>query len=110
MTNERRPAAADTRIQSAIAELQRCLQTRFPDATFVVTEGEDPEGTYLVVTVDVEDTDEVVEVVRDQLFRMQVEEALPLYLVPALPLARVAEQLRGRAELGASALPPVLPL
>ena len=72
MTTELRPDA-DPRVQDALAALQDRLQSHYPAATFVTVEGDDPEGIYLVVTVDVEDTDEVLDVVIDDLFHLQVE-------------------------------------
>ena len=50
---------------------------------------------YLVATVDIDDTDEVVEVFIDRLIDMQVEEGLPVYVVPPIrPIERVLEYMR----------------
>jgi hypothetical protein len=89
----------DPRISTALGELRERIQQRYPDATFVVEEGEDPEGVYLIPTVDAEDTDEVLDVVMDRLLDLQIGEGLPVYVMPALPLARVAEQLAERSLL-----------
>jgi len=83
----------DPRIQKAIAELQGLIQARYPDALFDVTWGEDPLGFYLNVTVDVEDTDEVVELILDRQLEMQIEEELPVYVFVLRPLARELERL-----------------
>src|SRR5207245_11489825 len=48
----------------------------FPQAAFVVEEGCDPEGIYLVTTVDIADTDEVIAGVGDRLVELQVDEGL----------------------------------
>lgn len=68
------------RIAAALAELRQLITDRYPDATFEELSGTDPAGFYLAVTVEVEDTGEVFEVVADRLLDMQVEEALPIYL------------------------------
>ena len=82
------------RMQEAMDELKRLITARFPQATFVVEEGFDPEGVYLVTTVDIADTDEVIAVVGDRLVEMQVEEGLPVYVTPLRPLERVVAELR----------------
>jgi hypothetical protein len=95
------------RMQEATDELKRLITARFPQAAFVVEEGFDPEGVYLVTTVDIADTDEVIAVVGDRLVEMQVDEGLPVYVTPLRPIERVVAELRKRE----SATPPAsLPL
>lgn len=72
------------KLQRAVEELKALVSTDYPTATFEVSDGEDPEGTYLLATVDVEDTDEVMDKVIDRLVTLQVDEELPLYFL-ALP-------------------------
>jgi hypothetical protein len=81
----------EERIQQGIAELQAMIRERFAEAVFAVFRGDDPEGVYLRVTVDVEDTDEVVDAIIDRLLELQVEEELPLYVVPVRPVKRSLE-------------------
>jgi hypothetical protein len=83
------------------------ITARFPKATFIVEEGFDPEGIYLLATVDIADTDEVIAVVGDRLVELQVDEGLPVYVTPLRPIERVIAQLRKRE----AATPPAsLPL
>jgi hypothetical protein len=84
------------RIEDALHELQRLITARFPQAAFVVEEGFDPEGIYLVTTVDIADTDEVIAVVGDRLVELQVNEGLPVYVTPLRPIKRVVARLRER--------------
>jgi hypothetical protein len=77
------------RMQAAIGELQRLIQQHYPEATFQVELGDDPTGMYVLATVDVEDTDAVVEVYIDRLLELQIDEGLAVYVVPVRPLARV---------------------
>ena len=39
--------------------------------------------------VDVEDTDEVVDVFIDRMLEMQIDEDLPVYVIPVRPLSRI---------------------
>jgi hypothetical protein len=105
--NQKNQIHLTPRMQEAVEELKRLITERFPDASFVVEEGFDPEGIYLVTTVDIADTDEVIDVVGDRLVELQVTEALPLYVTPLRPLDRVIADLRNRE----TATPPAsLPL
>ena len=95
------------RIKEVIHELEGLITAHFPQAAFVVEEGFDPEGVYLITTVDIDDTDEVIAVVGDRLVELQVDEGLPIYVTPLRPIERVVAELRKRE----AATPPVsLPL
>src|SRR5215510_9110925 len=54
-------------MQAAIEEIQRLIQQHYPEATFQVEPGDDPTRMYVLATVDVEDTDVVVDVYIDRL-------------------------------------------
>jgi hypothetical protein len=71
------------RMKEAIHELKGLITARFPQAAFVVEEGFDPEGVYLITTVDIADTDDVIAVIGDRLVELQVDEGLPVYVVGA---------------------------
>jgi hypothetical protein len=101
-----RPVHLTPRMEEALHELQRLITARFPQAAFVVEEGFDPEGIYLVTTVDIADTDEVTALVGDRLVELQVDEGLPVYVTPLRPIERVVAQLRERE---AATLPSPLP-
>jgi hypothetical protein len=82
------------RIREAVAELQGMIRQRYPSATFEVESGEDPEGIYIWTTVDIEDLDEVLDLVVDRLLELQVEERLPVHVIPIRPPEPVAEARR----------------
>lgn len=84
---------ADPRIQEAVAELQSLIRSRYPEAAFDVSEGEDPDGIYVSATVDLEDGTPVLEVVRDRLLHYQVDRQLPVFVVPLRPIKRVLSDL-----------------
>jgi hypothetical protein len=77
-----RQIAPDPRIDQAVAELQGLIRERYPSATFDVVAGDDPEGTYVWTTVDVEDTNQVLDVVIDRLLELQVEDRVPVHVIP----------------------------
>ena len=85
-----RIASDDPRVQAAVVELQDLIQQHYPAATFQEKLGEDPEGTYLMATVDVEDTDEVVDVYIERLLELQIDTGLAVYVVPLRPLKSVS--------------------
>jgi len=89
---------SDPRVQSAVAELEGLIRGRYPDASFAVGQGHDPEGVYLTPTVDVEDTEAVFDVVVDRLLELQIDEGLPVYVIPVRPMGRVVAELRTGAE------------
>jgi hypothetical protein len=91
----------DSRLEAAILELKQRISERFPDATYVIERGSDPEGTFLVVTVDIDNTDEVVNLIGDRLVDLQVEERLPLYVTPLRPIERVYAELQAERRLKA---------
>jgi len=82
------------RIQSAVTELEGLIKETYPKAVFEVSEGEDPEGIYLTATVDTDDLTTVLGIVEERLVDLQVEQGLPLYVVPVRPLERVLRELR----------------
>ena len=93
-------------VQAALGELKCLIARRFPQATFTIEEGFDPVGIYLVATVDIEDTDEVVDIYGDRLLDLQVEEGLAVYVATLRPVDRVVAALDdGRASAPLASLP-----
>lgn len=83
-----------TTMQAAVTELQHMVRQNYPDASFDVFQGEDPDGTYVRATVDVDDSDAVTDVVIDRLVQLQVDEGLSIYFVPVRPLEKVLAELQ----------------
>jgi hypothetical protein len=109
MTHERL-TSRDPRIERAVRDLKALISARFPTAIYEVFERDDPDGTRLRATVDVEDPDAVLDVVMDRLYEFQVEQELPIYVIPVRPWARAPEKLAARAgRRRLPALPPRLP-
>ena len=74
-------AGFDAAVTEAIEELEDLIRNRYPSASFKVWK-EDHQEVYLTAAVDVEDTDDVVDLVIDTLLDIQVERGLPLVLLP----------------------------
>ena len=91
--NIEQPMHLTPRMETAVEEIQRLVTQRFPDATFVLGHGEDPEGIHLIVTVDLDDLGEVVHLYLDRLVDMQLDDMLPLYVIPVRPVQRSLEIL-----------------
>ncbi len=91
---------SDPRIQAAVGELQDLIRSHFPETTFTVgvldDPMDDPEGVYMRAIVDIDDTDEVIDVFMDRLVDMQVDEGLPIYVVAVRTPERIAADLRER--------------
>ena len=84
----------DPRRQHAIDELKGLIQAKYPTATFAVGRGiEDPEETWLTARVDLDDPDEVMDVVLDRVLELQLDEDLPVYVLPLRTPGRVAQVL-----------------
>jgi hypothetical protein len=105
--SQKRSVPLSPAIEKAVNELKGTIAERFPQASFVIEEGFDPKGIYLVTTVDTADTDEVMDVIGDRLVELQVDEGLPIYVTPLRPMRRVIAELR---ELEQAASPSRLPL
>lgn len=95
----------DNRMKTAVLEFQRLIEQYYPQARFEVKSGDDPAGTYLIVTVDLEDPDEVVDVYAEKLLTLQVDEGLPFYIGPVHLLSHVktgwigAQRVEGDVDL-----------
>jgi hypothetical protein len=83
----------DSRVTSAIVELQRLIKQQHPSATFDVTLGEDPDRTYVWTNVDTDDPDMVLDCVVDRLLELQIDEGLPIYVIPIRTPERVRADL-----------------
>jgi hypothetical protein len=100
--NQKRSVPISPAMEKAVNELKGTISQRFAQASFVVEEGFDPKGIYLVTTVDIADTDEVMDVIGDRLVELQVDAGLPIYVTLLRPIQRVLAELREREH----AMPP----
>ena len=85
----------DPRMQDAIRELQSVILQRYPNTSFDLAYGDDPEGVRLIAHVDVDDPDEVFDLIVRRLVELQVEDDLSLYVLPVRTAER-REALRSQ--------------
>jgi hypothetical protein len=79
------------RISQALNELADLVRRRYPKATFQVSPAEDdPSMVHLLTRVDVDDPEEVADLVMERMIQMQVDEGLPIYLIPLRTPERIA--------------------
>src|SRR5687767_5685352 len=85
----------DPRIREALSELQGIITTRYPTAQFAVSHDDDEHANVLLITtVDVDNPDEVVDLVLDRMLQLQVEERIPVYVIPIRTPARIAAAMQ----------------
>lgn len=89
--------ALDPRVQAALDELRDTIQKHYPTARFAVSRGHDePENVHLMTIVDLDDPDEVLDLVIDRVVNLQVEERIPVHVIPIRPVERVLQEMRAR--------------
>ena len=69
-------------MQHAIAEVEARILAVYPDATFRLVEGEDPNGLYLDAYTDAEDAFAVLDLVSDWLVDLSVDAGVHLHVIP----------------------------
>ena len=99
----------DPRRQQAVTELTGVIKQRYPTASFATEPGVDDAAiTHLVATVDVDDPDEVTDLTIERELELQIDEGVPVYVIPLRTperVAKLAAEQRTRQQT-----PPVFPL
>jgi len=71
------------RARAAIDELKHSILSRHSDATFIVHPGfDDPRSISLEVYVDLDDPHQILEEIIDRVVDIQVDEGIPLHVLP----------------------------
>lgn len=79
----------------AIEQLKTLVKARYQHATFQVEpDPDDPGALDLIATVDIEDVEEVLDLVIDRVLELQLEQEIPIHVIPIRPLKRVLRELR----------------
>lgn len=107
---EREPKLAP-RMREAIMELKGRIRDHYPDAAFQVTRSpENPRIIHLMTAVDVEDREAIVDLVIDRVMELQIDEGLPVHVIPVRPRERVLAMWRltreGAQQQGSNSSPP----
>jgi len=80
---------------NAIEELKTMIRGRYPDAQFEVKRaGDDPRSILLETTVDIDEPEDVLDLVIDRVIDLQIEERLPIHVIPLQPIERVVADLK----------------
>jgi hypothetical protein len=95
----RQKSLHDPRMTEAVRSLQTLISSHYPTATFRTFHGEDPDGVYLRTAVDLDDPDVVMDLAIDRLLKYQLDEGLPVYLLPVRTEARIAAEVAKRGSL-----------
>ena len=84
----------DRQTEEAVNELQGVIAAKYPTATFEVGRAEDdPNSIHLTAIVDVDDPDEVGDLVLDRLLELQVDQGIPIHVIPIRTPERVIAEL-----------------
>ena len=81
-----------------VEELQRLILDRHPEATFSVHPGGDnPTAIFLDAYVDLDDPFDLLDELRDRILDIQIEEGIPLHVLPLRSPARKLARQRQRS-------------
>ena len=98
--NAERDAEADgldSRTRGALGALRVLIHSRFPTATFRVTRGYDnSDAVHLLAFDDLDDLDEMLDLVSDDLSRLEDEEGILVHVIPLHTPERVLADMRAR--------------
>jgi hypothetical protein len=81
-------ALTDPRMATAIAELRGLIRAQQPDATFTTETGDDRETVFVTAMIDVDDPDEIVDCFIERALTLQIEDGLPIHVIPIRTPAR----------------------
>jgi hypothetical protein len=99
----------DPRRQQAVMELTEMVKQHYPTASFEIGPSEeDPDVTHITASVDIDDPEEVTDLTIERELELQIEEGIPVYVIPIRTPERVAALLRQQRKQERSAS-PVLP-
>jgi hypothetical protein len=85
------------RVRAAVAELEALIRLHCPTTTFEVGPGlDEPDAIHIIATVDLDDPDEVADLVMDRMLTLQIEEGLPVHVIPIRTPERLAAMLARR--------------
>ena len=57
---------------------------------------DDPDAIHLEATVNISDVDEVLDLVMDRMMDIQIDEGVPIFVIPVRPAAPTQQQLEAR--------------
>src|SRR3954463_7041132 len=101
MTSARAFDLENDRIHSAITELTTAISLAYPGTACIVSHPDDePNSVEVTAIVDVDDPDEVLDLVIDRVIDLQVDENIPIHVVPVRTPERVSAERAERHRAG----------
>jgi hypothetical protein len=108
--NKEQPIHRNEKTTHAVSELAGIITKHYPSAQFALAPGSDePHSSTVLATVDVADPDEVLEKVLDRVVELNVEEGIPVHVVPLRTPERIAASRRTSHRKRISPLRRLLP-
>src|SRR6266571_4838776 len=93
--NKKQPIHHDEKTRQVGAELEGVITRHYPSATFSLRRGSDaPSSINILATVAVDDPDDVLEKVLDRVVELNVDEGIPVHVIPLRTLERIAAYRR----------------
>jgi hypothetical protein len=87
--------------REAVAELIGMITSEYPSASLEVSPGvDDPDATHIIAVVDMDDPDEVMDLVIDRLVELQVDDELPISVIPIRTPERTTQLLQTQHKYG----------
>lgn len=91
----------EQRVRDAIAELQAMISRRYPTAVFQVARDLDEPANVLLKTIlGLDDPDDVFDLVSERLLELQVDERVPVHVIPLRTPKRVLASMNAREAPG----------
>lgn len=93
--SEQTESSRQARRRHAVEELTSLISRRYPTASFLIGPGEDdPTITHITAIIDIDDPDEVLDLVIDRELALQIDEGIPVYVIPIQPPDRSLAAMR----------------
>ena len=100
----------DARMRRAIDELRTTISDKYPTATYQLSRDPDEPGIVLLKAIlDLDDLDDVFDLVGEGLLELQVEEGIPVQVIPLWTAERVLADMKARDAATGRRPDPVAP-
>ncbi|MBI4319561.1 MAG: hypothetical protein HY675_13820 [Chloroflexi bacterium] len=94
--SQEQPLILDEKTLEAVTQLEDIIRQKYPTAAFELSRSpEDRNSIHLTTIVDVDDPDEVGDLVIDRVVDLNVEEGIPIHVIPVRTPERIAAARRG---------------
>jgi hypothetical protein len=103
------PFELGAKLQAAVDELAAMIGARYPSAQFQVSRHPEEATTVLLeAIVDIDDTDQVVDLVFERMEQLRIAEGVPILVIPLRTPERVAKLLKEMQATQRATIPAAL--